>query len=577
MKRLALMFSLLATTAAAQTFPPDSGGGGAAYDGGAVTNPFLAPVGCGATPGYAFVGRTAEGLCSPSAGKLSLVVPGGTEVFQISDTNLDVTTSAAASWFMEGANSTEFLRLGFHQGFGAGGNSEIRLENGTLDFVRIISFDGTNTSTTDFTPTNTTFSDPIEGASGSIDNTSFGFSVQPDAGMWITGAAGTVLIQNKDITPDTLGRARLSIGEEFWSLSATHDTVDTRMAFAQGSSEASAEMRLRQGATEDTANETELFMDPDQIAMRVEDTGVDEAQFLLDENSTAVFTLTDGANVSTTTFSDTETTFSDPIQLLDPGTKPTCTSTIRGQFWYEDGGALLDTVEVCLEDGVGIFSWRILQTQPGPGVVVLKDDFMSPNLDNSAVGELGWRFVSATPLEVAPQAGHPGIVQVVADGAATDEGALFLSRSTTIGLIFPTDIEHLTFYMQVDQLTDIEVRVGVFEDVDDPAASITDGVWFDFTPATSANWRTATEAAGTQTVNVTTTAVATGTWYRFDMIRLASGNWEFYLDGTLEFTHSTNLPGAVGVTPAFVVVKTTAADRSLLADYFSLRSKPLAR
>ena len=73
MKRLALVvFSLLATTAAAQTFPPDSGGGGAAYDGGAVTNPFLAPVGCGATPGYAFVGRTAEGLCSPSAGKLGV-------------------------------------------------------------------------------------------------------------------------------------------------------------------------------------------------------------------------------------------------------------------------------------------------------------------------------------------------------------------------------------------------------------------------------------------------------------------------------------------------------------------------
>ena len=47
---------------------PDGAGGvewdaaAATYDGGAVTNPFLAPVGC-ATPGYAFTGNADDGLC----------------------------------------------------------------------------------------------------------------------------------------------------------------------------------------------------------------------------------------------------------------------------------------------------------------------------------------------------------------------------------------------------------------------------------------------------------------------------------------------------------------------------------
>ncbi len=61
---LTLALCLAAAAASAQgvsTIPPGSSGG-ATYDGGAVTNPFLAPSGC-ANPGYSFTGVTTTGVC----------------------------------------------------------------------------------------------------------------------------------------------------------------------------------------------------------------------------------------------------------------------------------------------------------------------------------------------------------------------------------------------------------------------------------------------------------------------------------------------------------------------------------
>lgn len=73
--RWLLILLLAAAPAWAQeggsAFPPDATGGGTAYDGGSVTNPFLAPSGCVA-PGYAFTGATTTGLCWESGTTLDV-------------------------------------------------------------------------------------------------------------------------------------------------------------------------------------------------------------------------------------------------------------------------------------------------------------------------------------------------------------------------------------------------------------------------------------------------------------------------------------------------------------------------
>lgn len=328
----------------AQAFPPDGAGG--VGMGGAAAAPITGVDGC-VTPAFAFTNDPDSGFCrDDGTGPYGLA---GVAVQTSDATDLEYAGLFASE---AGGDPFFFQLVAFDDGGNNGASifgqsigtttpiTQIVLNaadftggvTGSADFTLsapdagvpvgtiTITGDGGPVSTTTFGDDVTTFSDPIEGAAGSITNAGFGFSVQPDAGMWITGAAGTVLIQNKDVTPDGLGRARMSIGEEFWNASATHDTVDTRVASIQGSSEASAEMRFRINVTEDTSNEIEVYADPDEISGRVEDTGANVATFNYNETNITM-THTDATATNTLTIDDTVIS-----AAVDDGTD-SCTST----------------------------------------------------------------------------------------------------------------------------------------------------------------------------------------------------------------------------------------------------------
>jgi hypothetical protein len=49
------------------------------------------------------------------------------------------------------------------------------------------------------------------------------------------------------------------------------------------------------------------------------------------------------------------------FDLADAGSKPTCNSTTRGTFWFDEGGAgVADTIEVCSKDAADVYAWRSL-------------------------------------------------------------------------------------------------------------------------------------------------------------------------------------------------------------------------
>lgn len=50
------------------------------------------------------------------------------------------------------------------------------------------------------------------------------------------------------------------------------------------------------------------------------------------------------------------------LKLDDGGVaQPTCTATIRGEFWYIDGAAgVKDQVEVCAKDAANVYAWRVI-------------------------------------------------------------------------------------------------------------------------------------------------------------------------------------------------------------------------
>ena len=81
----AVLFSLVATMAAGQAFPPEpsgGGGGGATYDGGSVTNPFLAPSGTKTLPGFAFTADPDTGIFQEAATEINISID-DTEMVEI--------------------------------------------------------------------------------------------------------------------------------------------------------------------------------------------------------------------------------------------------------------------------------------------------------------------------------------------------------------------------------------------------------------------------------------------------------------------------------------------------------------
>lgn len=78
-------------------------------------------------------------------------------------------------------------------------------------------------------------------------------------------------------------------------------------------------------------------------------------------NSSVTRTALGLADSATTTIA---TLFTGPV-LVDGGTKPSCTSGIRGKIWYDAGDAgVADTVEICAHKSDNSYAWIAMATIP---------------------------------------------------------------------------------------------------------------------------------------------------------------------------------------------------------------------
>lgn len=99
------------------------------------------------------------------------------------------------------------------------------------------------------------------------------------------------------------------------------------------------------------------------------------------------------------------------------------------------------------------------------------------------------------------------------------------------------------------------------------------GVYFIYDKSSSVNWQTVTTKASVATTNVSSTAVDTN-WHVITIIITNATSAAFYLDGTLLFTHTTNIPTATGQScgPTALMLKTGGTlNRSWDIDWFYMR------
>jgi hypothetical protein len=216
---------------------------------------------------------------------------------------------------------------------------------------------------------------------------------------------------------------------------------------------------------------------------------------------------------------------------------------------------------------------------PSPGSFTsLFDDF----LDTLNVGALGWTATTSgggaaiASVTTNSDGNHPGIKQMTTGPTATGRCTYDLSLD---GMAYPLasgelDYETLILIPTLSTAAQRYVLYVGFGDVS-AAGDQTDGVYFEYDEATSANWRIVGAQGGTRTKTTTATAVVAAAFIRLRMV-CVPGTATFFVNNTQVGTITTNLPGAGQFFgPIFKLEKTVGGTaRTLEIDYFSLNIKP---
>lgn len=209
--------------------------------------------------------------------------------------------------------------------------------------------------------------------------------------------------------------------------------------------------------------------------------------------------------------------------------------------------------------------------------VILDDEFMYGNINN--IGP-NWAGSSNSGPAMDSVDNHMGIVAL--DTAASIDSTTSLHLGNSIGAgaverrVRPAQTDRFIWIIRAGVgSTAMELNIGLLEDMASFQPHGNNGVCFRKDTG-SANWKTVTRAATVETVNTTTIAYTVGNWYKLEARRLGSGNWEFYINGALQFTHSANLPTA-SLHPAGYLRTTTATLKRFDVDYFYYRSVVLGQ
>lgn len=220
--------------------------------------------------------------------------------------------------------------------------------------------------------------------------------------------------------------------------------------------------------------------------------------------------------------------------------------------------------------------FNILDGNPitNPRQVWFVDDFRT-FLDTSFVGEMNFQ-IGGTGTEiistVTPVAGDIGVVNLSTGGVAANSVYIFQAAggpfpgSPSAPLMLASQMAYMGWLVLIPTITSLTAMVGLGQNISTPTTFGTNGVFFRFDPATSANWQFITRSASVSTTITTTQAVAAGTWYWLEAYN-DGVSWTPVVNFVANAPSTTNLP----VTPVNLgahVTTNVGATRSMSIDRF---------
>jgi hypothetical protein len=141
---------------------------------------------------------------------------------------------------------------------------------------------------------------------------------------------------------------------------------------------------------------------------------------------------------------------------------------------------------------------------------------------------------------------RPGVVKLSTGSTSSGKAAISTASSAILfgnggGLDFEASV-YLTATSNSSQR--YQLRIGA---IDTLTGDQTDGVYFEYDDSLSSSWRIATANNSTRTKLATSVAVSTSSWISLRLVVNSSGTKaDFYINGNLVGTITTNIPTAVG-------------------------------
>lgn len=244
------------------------------------------------------------------------------------------------------------------------------------------------------------------------------------------------------------------------------------------------------------------------------------------------------------------------------------------------GGANITTEvgDKCVVTSLGSGNFIVTDYERGDGRTIL--GFTDPNIyemyDDFEGGVIATPIYPWTETNSAAgtnsrqvAADHPGILRLTTGAVSGNNKRLHLGVGVSDGIFTPTSMQRFSWVVRIPTITTVVVRLGLMQDISATSGG-TAGAYFEFDPVSSANWRYITRQASASTAN-NALAVTANNWYVLEAKRLGTGNWEFWVNGSLRATNSATLPTTTCNFGCFLSTVTAAA-RNVDLDMAGIRS-----
>jgi hypothetical protein len=185
---------------------------------------------------------------------------------------------------------------------------------------------------------------------------------------------------------------------------------------------------------------------------------------------------------------------------------------------------------------------------------ILFDDFHGAEFDSA------WScIIDGAASTITHQDGLGGQIKLTSDTAVGNYAELTTVKNT----VEASESYNIQCRLKVDDITNTTVEFGI-------ELEVNNRVLIRYDATTAGNWFTVTKSAGTETAKDTTVVANAINWVILE-IRGSTSNVEFWINGVLKTTHTTNLP--TDMMRTFVrQSRKTAVVRNTLVDYLCIKT-----